>query len=423
MALDISSLPPAAAPLPPPPSRLLWAVVFLGSTLAGAVFMLLIWPRRLATGTPLFWVWVVAIPAVASAAIVLVRYALHAGVVRRAQSWDIVQQEVTASAYQRESAPIAVLSVARRISMDDEQNALSRIVSGELQLVPQATPDRVAVIAARWLDAPSLPPGTEPTQYDAARQDALLETLFASLLKETAEQVDNLPENLPLAVKVYVTAPSARIDVQERFGRAWTQRGLRKATIDIVSKAPDMMALDTWLDETGQAREHATLLVMIGLNNLVSQHPPKNSAETALALLMAPDDVIERAKLQPMARIYRPRQGVLAELAQTLELAMKWGDATVAEIHHVWHCGFDKNGQETLKSTMNERGIDVANGEHGLDQAVGDVGFVTPWLALACACELAHTYGATQLVARHSSPHAVLSIVRPVIRSTHSAGL
>jgi hypothetical protein len=423
MALDISSLPPAAAPLPAAPSRLLWTVIFFASALVGMIFMLLIWPGRLATGTLLFWVWVVAIPVVASAAMVLVRFAVYAGVVRRAHAWNTVQREATATAYHRESSAIAVLAQARRISMDDEQNALSKIVSGDLKLAPQVTPDRASVIAARWFDAPAFPAGTKPTLYDATRQDALLETLFASLLAQTAEQVHTLPGNLPLAVKLHVVAPSARVDVRECFKRAWAQCGLREASIDVTSTASDMMALDTWLDETGSAREHATLLVMIGLYNLVSQLPPKNGAEAAVALLVAPDDVVERATLQPMARIYRPRQGVLARFAQALELAMKWGGATVEEIHHVWHCGFDKNGQETLKYTMNERGIDLTNGGHGLDLAVGDAGFVAPWLALACACEHARVYGGAQLVVRHSSPHAVFSVVRPVIRQTQSAGL
>lgn len=423
MALDISSLPPVAEPLPARPSRLLWAVVFFVCVFAGMAFMLLIWPKRLATGTPLFWVWVVVIPAVAAVSVVLVRFAIHATPGRSARSWNVEQRKITTSAYRRESVAVALLAGARRISMKAEQNALSKIVSRDLKLLAQTTPDNATVVMARWFDAPALPAGTPPTRYDAERQDALLEPLFASLLADTAGQIKALPENLPLVIKVHVTAPSARVDVRESFIRTWKQHGLRETSVDIDSEAPDLMALDAWLDETGQAREHATLLVVIKLNDLVSRHPPKKSTEGAVALLMAPDEVAQRMKLRPLARIYRPRQGVLAGLAQTLNLAMKWGNATTDEIHQVWHCGFDESGQKTLMNTLRENGIDLKEGEHALDLAVGDSGSLSPWLALACAYEHAVGYGGAQLIARYGDSHAVLGIVRPVIHASQSAGL
>ena len=82
--------------------------------------------------------------------------------------------------------------------------------------------------------------------------------------------------------------------------------------------------------------------------------------------------------------------------------------------------GFSKTA---LSNALRENGIDLKEGEHALDLAVGDSGSLSPWLALACAYEHAVGYGGAQLIARYGDSHAVLGIVRPVIHASQSAGL
>lgn len=429
MAIQMSSMPPSAAPLPPPPSRLLWAAVFLACAMAGMVLMLFIWPQRLPTATPLFWIAVVGVPFVAAAVVVVTRFAAYAGLQRVSRSWDVKRDEHVANVFRVESQPIALLAGAYYFSTDDTENAASTIASGDVLLKSRTTPDKATAIEARWFDAPPFAVGENRADYDANRQLVLLDDLVAKLLDRVVEPIATLPAVVPLVVRLHVAAPALTENVEERFRLAWRLRGLREVAISNDPNAPGLMSLDAWLDApAGEARNHATLLVVIELHSLVAGQPLRGSAEAGVALLMIPDEVARRNRMAPVAQIHRPRQGTVATLPDTLKFALQWGAADPASIQHLWHSGFDSVGQQGLLNATRASGVILmaeqqVSGEHDLERTVGDGGIAADWLALACACDFAQSFGGPQLVARHRGRESCLSVVRPTDRPSSFASL
>ncbi|MGU7772642.1 hypothetical protein ACV229_21030 [Burkholderia sp. MR1-5-21] len=429
MAIEMSSLPPPAAPLPPPPSRLRWAVVFLACALTGMAIGLLIWPRHLPTATPLFWIAVVGVPLVAASTVIVIRFCAYAGLERAAKSWDARRDAHVAGVFRVESRPIVLLAGAHCFSHDEAENKASAIASGDLLLKSQSTPDKTTAIEARWFNALPYTVGETPADYDTSRQLAVLDDLIAKLLEPVVGPIGTLPPALPLVVRMHVAAPALTESVEERFRLAWRERDLRDVSVTNEPKAPGLMSLDAWLDAPpGDARDHATLLVVIELHSLMAGRPTKGSAEAGVALLMAPEDVAQRSRLAPVAQIHRPRQGTVATLRDTLGFAVQWGETDAGAIHHLWHSGFDRVGQQALLGATRAGGITLMadqriSGEHDLDRTVGDSGIAADWLALACACDFAQSFGGPQLVARQSGRESILSVVRTTDRPSSAASL
>lgn len=325
MALNLSSLPPSADPLPERPSPLRWAVVFLACAMAGMVVILLLWPKRFPTATPLFWISVIGVPLVTAAVVVATRFLIHAGQERDAQTWDGARDADVAKTFRRESRPIMVLAFGHRFSMDDKENTAATVANGELLLKAQQTPSKQAV-TARWLHAIPLESGEKPAEYDAKRQLATLDDLLAGLLESVEKQIRSLPAGLPLLVKLHVSAPAVQATVEERFRFALKPYGLRDVSFANDPVASDLMSLDKWLDmPAGKERDHATLLIVVELHDLVSRLPASGSAEAAVAMLMVPEDVAQRYRTTSVAQLHRPREGTVATLLDTAKLALQWG--------------------------------------------------------------------------------------------------
>ncbi|MBN3830773.1 hypothetical protein [Burkholderia sp. Ac-20344] len=422
MAIDVDSLPPRLDDAPRSPSPLIGAAVFMICFVVGSTTALLLWPKRYPTATPVFWVAVAIVPLLLSALSALVPWLFYAGTKRSIQAWNDRRDQFVSGVFERESRPIALLGCVCRMPLDDD-NALAKLAEGEHPLAPQQTPDKRTAVAARWFTAPAFSVGTDPREYDAERQRSLLPSLLRSMLDALKHRINALPPDLPLNIALFVDAPSFEEEVRPRMQSIWDGLKLRAYSFGTEPTVPNSMALDAWLDsQDDRSGEHATLLLIVQLHALVSKPPPAGSTEVAIALLMTPQEVAQRHRLNELAHIHRPRQGAIASLQQALSLALKWGGAQPADIHHLWHAGFDKIGQQALLSAVRMENIPLSDGrpvsgEHDIDRLVGDAGIAADWFVLACASEFAQSYGGPQLVARHDGIHSMLTVVRPVLRS------
>ena len=423
MAIDIESLPPRIEAPPRKPSVLVGSLVFIACMVAGSAITLVIWPTHFPTGTPVFWVAVVIVPFVLSTLVTLMPWLSYAGAERSIRAWNGRRDQYVTDAFHRESQPVALLGSACRFPADDVNHQISKVAAGDIMLTPQQAPDRVTTVAARWFPTREYSVETDPREYDAERQQAALPDLLLAMLESLKHRINALPAGLPLNVSLFVDSPSFDESVRIPFQSIWDELALREFTFDDRPVIPDLMSLDTWLDRPAEtAREHATLLVSVQLHDLVRHSAPPGSAEVATALLMVPQHIAERHRLAAHAHIHRPRQGTIASLPQALSLALKWGNVQPADIHHLWHAGFDKLGQQALLSALRAEKIALfesqqVSGEHDVDRLVGDAGIAADWFALACAIEFAHSYGGPQLVARHNRVNSMLAVVRPVLRS------
>ncbi|WP_423396387.1 hypothetical protein [Burkholderia sp. LMG 21824] len=422
MAIDVDALPPRIETYPQPPSLPLWSIIFVACAVGGSTVALLFWPKRLPTGTPVFWIAAAIVPLIVAGIVTLVPFLRYAGKVRSIKSWNSQRDQVVVDVFDEESRPVAVLGSICRFPVEDVRGPVSKVAAGEVVLMPQQTPDKSAAVAARWFLAPEFSIGTEPREYDADRQRTLLFDLLPAILDALKAQINALPVGLPLKVALFVDAPSFDEDIREHFQCFWRDRALRAFTFDAEPTMPGLMSLDRWLDRpAGGDRDYATLLVSAQLHNLVTQSPPTGSSEAAIALLMVPHDIEQRHRLTASAHIHRPRQGTIASLQQSLSLALKWGKTKPGDIQHLWYAGFDKIGQQALLSAIRTEKIALVegqqvSGEHNVDRLVGDAGIAADWFALACAIDFAQSFGGPQLVARHNEAHSILAVARPVLR-------
>ncbi len=404
------------------PSLLVWSLVFVACVVAGSTIVLVTWPKHAPAATPVFWVAVVIVPVTLAAITVLLPFRAHAGKLRAIRSWNSRCDHQIARAHEWESRPVALLGGVCRFS-SEKGSQVAKVAAGDIKLAPQQTPDRAATVAARWFRAPEFVVGTDPREYDLERQRVILPGVLFVMLDELREHINAVPADLPLRVALIVDAPSFDDGIRDHFTTVWKNLALRAFTFDDAAAVPGLTSLDSWLDTpAGTERDHATLLVAVQLHDLVVQSPPPGSAEAAIALLMVPQDIAERYRLTALAQVHRPRQGTVAALSVTLSLALKWGGVRPADVHHVWYAGFDKVGQEALLAAIRAEKIALVegqqvSGELNVDRLVGDAGIAADWFALACALDFAQSFGAPQMVARHSGTTSALMIARPVLRT------
>jgi hypothetical protein len=416
-------LPPLSPPVPPPPSAMLWGTIFVLLGISGIALMLFIWPKYLPTATPTFWKATVGLPLSVSALICLLRFWSHAGLIRDANTWDAVRSEYLDILNKKKSRPMYLLGASYRFSMDDEENAVSNVADGKLRVGPQLLPLSSSVVVARWFNDPGGFHSQIPRERDAGRQEALLTGLIQSLISPLLVAIQGLPAKLPLHVSIQLACPDLGSKVGEIFRQIWADLEVPKSA-EISERPVHLTSIETWLGDDSDDGQHATLLVTIELRSLYSRSPPDQSAEVGAALLVVTENVALTHGLDSEAHIYRPAEGTLSTLAETVDTALFWAGLKATEIGHLWYSGFGKNAKDSFLVEMAGSGIKTlsaeSSNEHDLDMVIGRSGLVADWLALVCACKFSQFMGNPQLVARFDGSKTAMCAIRPVERAYSS---
>ncbi|WP_233853306.1 hypothetical protein [Paraburkholderia sp. HD33-4] len=416
MAVDFSLLPPEQDIPKDPPSRLVWTIVFFLLTLAGVFVVLLLWPKDEPTQTSWFWVCIALYPAGTSAFVVSRRYSVYEGHRLDVHAWNEERKRYIEDLFDRASIPFAVIGAAFSFIDDEKLDNVSAIAERTLVLKAQPAIAEQGTVSARWFAPDALERKAWLRGPDTVRQAQVLVWVFDRLLYRSRNALAKLPDNLPLVVRIKVVANAYEGDWGSLWNERWRQLSLPPSTVVIEPEDMGLMDVDSWLDSSdSRLQTHATLVVVVQLNEILGKNPPEGSAETCAAVLLVPERLLQHHRLEPIARIHRPMTGSKDSLTHVLRYALRWGKADPLSIGRSWLNNLNAASTSVFHAALREVGVTSARDtplpELNLDRTVGHAGSAADWLALACAAASSQQLGSPQLVVMQHASDIVSTVV------------
>ncbi|MDR3428733.1 MULTISPECIES: hypothetical protein [Silvimonas] len=422
MAFDVRQIKPEYTIPAIKPAWVWYVVLFLLIVGGGAALAIYLWPKGEPTQTDWFWTRVVVFPVMAWLALVLLDLGVQQNAQDKARDRNRARQQKLATTCAEGGRSLPVLASAFVFSCQPEENTAAAVVGRTLRLVPrQRVPEDRAEIKARWLEHPErVYPGRD-AEADIARQKDLLSWVFAHLIQPVAGAVEQLPAHIPLHITLATSPVFETAWVEAEWQKAWQAQGLRDTAKPVIEpKPPELAEVDLWLDGKGQlATDGATLLCVVQLNALLDAAPAEGSAEAGVAVLLLPFAMAQTHQVVPMAYLHRPETPSEADLSHGLYQTLLWGHAKGADIASQWLTGGAQSPlQRALVSSFEDQKVEIMNtpelaGQHDIDQAVGQSGIASQWLAVALAADHAGSTTRKQLLSLSTPDHMTLAIVAP----------
>ncbi len=384
MAVDHSLLPENTPAAIKPPSKRLWAIVFIILAAAIAVAIVWLWPTAVAVSPWRFWTTITLFPIGVPLWIVLRRFSVHEGKLldsaMRAEAARAYNQQVFDAA----SRPMHLLGSAFRISFSDEPNSISRINAGDIKLACEETPAGDPR-RARWIDIP-VHGITAHDEDDTARQAALAHWMFDGLLRDLSTTLHGLPRSEHVEVMLWIDS-ALKPDVVETVWRDCWKRHLRQGMHIAHDKAPKGLSiLGKWLDQMIEGKTcSARLVVAVQMYPIHTESPPQGSSEAAVALLLVTDTFASKYGTNTGIQVHRPVRGAQKEAGEALAHAAQWGSVSCKQISQVWQTA--SNGAPTGSWLKFAHQLGPSADVTNLDEAVGYAGVAAPWLVLACGAQ------------------------------------
>ncbi|MGK8206226.1 hypothetical protein ACRS8P_32565 [Burkholderia cenocepacia] len=414
MPIDFDKLPPEVPEPDKPPSRLVWTIVFFVVVCASVFAVLLLWPKSDSTRSIWFWICVTVYPIGVAAFVVLRRYSVFEGHRLDAIAWNEARERYVNAVFEQASRPLAVVAATYRFSSEAKDDAFDKLLNGATKLEPRTAPKPDAPpVSARWFDEPGVDDNGNRFRSDDERQRHVREWVFGALIDDIAESVRVLPSDLKLTIHLILPSLVNTNEALESWERQWAKSDLRALGAEIQPKPPDLMTLDKWLDRINENRDQeARLLVFVRLNHVLQALPSEGSAEAGVALLIAPEPVQRKFKIEPIAWLHRPNGSAKCPADVALVRALRWGRTEPAIIRRVWQSGLDSAVRNEVTSAIVKAGIVAKPVDIGY--MVGHAGEAEPWLGVTCAAKAAAHDGSTQLLVTANENQPCFTIFRNI---------
>jgi len=306
-----------------------------------------------------------------------------------ADGWDAARAadlEGKLSQGQRHQQVLAVsVYTALRTEQSDALLQVDAILEGTTALKAQPSrSDRGTVRHSRL-----------PGDVNENPERALLRIL-KNLLNDLAVQLEELPDDVELALSLEIDSPLR----EDRVGKVWraalAESGIRQTVSPITWRG--LEAVDQWLD---QRSDDQALLLLISV--VIAPDAPQGTAETAVGLLLGNSGT--QFALLPVANLYRPEQARDASagaLARATQQALSWVSMQANSVERVWRSGIGQKYHAAIATVFSEAGVPLSADRkvHDLDSLLGHPGAAAPWVAIALAA---------QTVQRGYGPQLILS--------------
>ncbi|MCP3728664.1 hypothetical protein M3I53_37225 [Paraburkholderia sp. CNPSo 3272] len=414
MAVNFSKLPPLE-PMPEnPPSRIVWTIVFFVIVIAGIFMVLLLWPKGEPTQTPWFWTCVTVYPLGIATFVVLRRYSVYEGRRLDAIAWNDARESYVNDVFDRASRPLGILVATCRFASEAKDDDFGKLLDGSAKLEPRTAPESGALpVNARWFEKPDTDEGGMRFRNDDERRRYVLAWAFSVAIDAVAEVVRSLPPDLRLKVQLMLPGVVDTDEALAIWERRWAWTDLRPVQVRLMPEPSDLMYADAWLDRVNRRLdEEARLLVCVRLNAICQALPLDGSAETMVALLVAPEAVCQKFALAPIAMFHRPNGTDDCAIGDALARTLRWGCSKPADIKRIWQGGLDGAGANAVTKAVVKAGMGAKVAD--IDYMVGHAGPAAPWFAVACAANGAMQDGAPQLVATAGKTGVCFSVMRSV---------
>lgn len=309
-----------------------------------------------------------------------------------ADGWDaarVIDLDCKLSQGRRHQQVLAVsLYTALRTEQSDSLLQVDAILEGTTALKAQPSrSDRGTVRHSRL-----------PGDVNENPERALLRIL-KNLLNDLAVQLEELPDDVELALSLEIDSPLR----EDRVGKLWraalAESGIRQTVSPITWRG--LEAVDQWL---AQRSDDQALLLLISV--VIAPDAPQGTAETAVGLLLGNSGT--QFALLPVANLYRPEQARDASagaLARATQQALSWASVQANSVEHVWRSGIGQKYHAAVTSVLSDAELPLRadRNVHNLDALLGQPGVAAPWVAIALAA---------QTVQRGCGPQLILSGVR-----------
>ncbi|WP_413184883.1 hypothetical protein [Paraburkholderia sacchari] len=410
MAVDFSLLPPEEPVPDNPPSRLFWTVAFFLIATVGVFAVLLLWPKGESTQTLWFWTCLTVYPFGVAAFVVLRRYSVYAGRRLDAIAWNDARKDYVNGVFHQAGRPLAVLAATFRFSFVAKEDDFGKLLDGSVKLEPRLAPKPDAPpVSARWFEVLDI--DGIPHKWDLGRQRHVLAWALGTVIDMVGDAVRSLPLELKLKVQLVLPGIENVDDALTVWNRQWALANIRVAQNGVLTEAPDLMYVDTWLERSNEGLdEEARLLVCVKLNAIHGALPPDRSAEAVVAILLTPEAVSRRFNLSPVSMLHRPNGTRDCSIDDALARAMRWGCTQPAEVRRSWLGGVDTANASAITKAVVKAGVDAT--PENIDYMIGHAGEVAPWLAVACAASAASIDRAPQLVITTDKAGGCFSVLR-----------
>lgn len=206
------------------------------------------------------------------------------------------------------------------------------------------------------------------------------------LFKEWQQQHQSLFKTLHDGFKVHVRLfidTSTSVDQLEILWQQTFGKLIHASSFSIENAKNSSTFIEQWLDSS----EHDDDLLLL-INAHLFRSPSKNEAESAVLMLLAGEQAINRLtsleEKDAMAKIYRSEQ--TDTLNQTIDNALLWGDADAKPYDGVWYSGVSVEQNIEIMNHFNH--IEFEHGEiFNIDTSIGYTQDSAYFLAMALAVE------------------------------------
>jgi hypothetical protein len=339
------------------------------------------WPEDTAHKPFPFWLMIVVAPFAASAIggfLLLMR--------RQNQAMDVAYENQASArvkdyVIEAASRPLAVLAVSY-------QHGSVPLKESSKEIRGQGSSHALKLGEVYWFAHPERDPNVIPGHTDILRRRALTSRIFTDILRDISPSLAALPSSVPCVVHLFM---SNHLRAKDNIS-CWTEcveaRALHNFSV-VYSKTDEqgIMSLDTWMDDfiAGDSHE-ARLYIGVQLLPYASRPlPPAGSTEAAAAVLLVPNALALRHRLQKEGDLHRPVKSSIANHAKSVSDAILFAGVKGQEIGARWYTGVSAAQRGLL--TIAQAGQDVVSPavDMDIDKTIGVTGIAAPWFAIACA--------------------------------------
>lgn len=411
MPIDFGNVPAKVdVPDPPTPAFGKWALLFIVIVGGGAALAVYLWPSTRQTNTAWFWICVIGYPMLGWLLLWSVTLASIHGRRTAAMGQNKVSETAEQACHAEASKPLALLAHAWRFSADETENGVDAVVNGRVTMGPRpsaAFPDQVTV--SRWIAIPGrrFYPGN--VLSEASRHTVVTHWLIDRLLPRIVEELERLPSNTPLRVRLVSAStldPSEVGQLLHAKLRGWLP--WIPITMSEETGPLSLFEIDTLADTLPPGE--VQLLIALQLRRAISEQLGSSVAEAGVALLIGRPCASGTSATNGAAiHLHRPAAGDAEALADVVSSASSWGMSAIAGIGAAWNHGFSDEAVSRYKAMS---GLAKSVTWLDLHNTVGDCGSAGPWLGVALAADHAGRSGTPQLLIAREDERVIALLCR-----------
>lgn len=391
---------PAGVPMPTPPRRMVWLLLFFILTTVGVVLTLLLWPKGMPTSGARFWLILLGVPPLIWA--LLFGFRLHAfdEQLNYAILRNQLREERLASETRRGQRAISVIASLYETAMGNADMDVRLTNGGDgfrLIVPPEGTE------AVRCSTLPKSLRGTDLTS-------TLVVALLEHLLRRMSDDLQAIPKNAPVHVWLQIDAGIDDAALEAAWHDASKDLLPKVASLRLMKPSTGVFILDQWLDAADSELGRGVLLA-VALQ--LRQTPVDQEGEAVAAVLchLGPNHAAR------LADIHRPVAFDPSNLQAQYAEALLWGAHDAQSFDALWTSGFEPEFLNSMKSVIDASQFGEARTEghqqFNLDTALGQTGVASGWLGVAAAIERCRREIAPQLVATSENGYHRMLVISP----------